>query len=140
MCFMFAKNPRFLKCRFESQGSQMRGTDHIPVTVHGKLGLLLQNLIISQLVKNFPDFLRQNGSFLDAFAKLPKATVSLFMSVIPYGTAGFPLNAPQCYDIRTLPVLLHSQELEIGSYEPNGFSPYYCSVVKNIWRYACTIS
>jgi len=52
MCFMFAKNPRFLKCHFESQCSQMGGTDHIHLAVHGKLGLLFQNLIIAQLVKN----------------------------------------------------------------------------------------
>jgi hypothetical protein len=60
----------------------MRGTDYLPVAVHAVIRLL-QKLIIAQLVKNFPDFFRQNGSFLDAFAKLPKATIGLVMSVCP---------------------------------------------------------
>jgi len=123
MCFMFAKNPRFPKCRFESQGSQTKGTDYIRVAVLAVIRLILQELIFIQLVKSFPDFFRQNGSFLDAFAKLPKATVSLLMSVSPYGTARLPLNAPHCHVIRTLPFLFHSQELEIGPLEPNEFSP-----------------
>jgi hypothetical protein len=77
---MFAKNPRYQKSRFASQGSQMRGTDYTPVAVHAEIRLL-QKLIIAQLIKNFPDFLRQNFSFLDAVAKLRKATISLVVSV-----------------------------------------------------------
>jgi hypothetical protein len=78
---MFAKNPRHPKCRFASQGSQMRGTDYIPIAVHAAIKLLLQKLIIVQLVKNFPDFFRKNGSFLEAVTKLRKAIINLVMSV-----------------------------------------------------------
>jgi len=78
---MFAKNPRHQKCRFASQDSQMRGTDYNPVAVHAAIRLLLQKLTVAPLIKNFPDFFRQNGSFLKAVAKLRKATISLVVSV-----------------------------------------------------------
>jgi len=58
---MFAKNPRFLKCRFASQGSQVRGIDYIPIAVHAAIRILLQKLIIAQLVKNFPDLVKKRA-------------------------------------------------------------------------------
>jgi hypothetical protein len=88
------KTQDFPKCRFESQGFQKRGTDDIPVAVHAVIRLL-QQLIIANLIKNFPDFFRQNGSILDAFKKLPKATLApSCLSVRPHGTARLPLPAP----------------------------------------------
>jgi len=61
----------------------MSSTDYIHIAAPAAIRLLHQKLIIAQLVKNFPEFFRQNGSFLDVFAKLPKATISLVMSVCP---------------------------------------------------------
>jgi hypothetical protein len=88
------KTQDFPKRRFESQGFQKKksGTDAV-------IRLILQNLIIAYLIKNIPDFFRQNDSILSAFAKLPKATISPVMyvcllSVCPHRTARLPLPAP----------------------------------------------
>ena len=93
--------------------------------------------------QEFPRILQTKWFIFRRVRKIAKSDYKprhVCLSVCPHGTARLPLNAPQGYVMRILPDLLHSQEPEIGPYEPNARSPYYYPVVKNIQRYACTIS